>query len=127
MFYGNLQKRTYVYRGAVMRRGDSALRPRRLVAARGRSRVPVAVEHMAYQSYQLYCIVWLVSHVSAEATIVNAKGHTEYTCIGSKKQMWYGALVDFWSGFDDERRCDLMFKPERYNIFIDNRTVRGEL
>ena len=43
-----------------------------------------------------------------------------------KKQMWYDALGDFWSGYDDERWCVLMFKPERYNIFIDNRTIRGE-
>ena len=42
-----------------------------------------------------------------------------------KKQMWYDALGDFWSGYDDERWCVLMFKPERYNIFIDNRTIRG--
>lgn len=42
-----------------------------------------------------------------------------------KKQMWYDALGDFWSGFDDEKWYVLMFKPERYNIFIDNRTIRG--
>jgi general stress protein 26 len=42
-----------------------------------------------------------------------------------KKQMWYDALGDFWNGCDDERWCVLMFKPERYNIFIDNRTIRG--
>ena len=43
-----------------------------------------------------------------------------------KKQLWYKTLGDFWNGYDDERWCVLMFKPERYNIFIDNRTIRGE-
>ena len=47
------------------------------------------------------------------------------TDIEIKKQMWYDALGDFFKSPDDERWCVLMFKPERYNIFIDNCTIRG--
>jgi len=43
-----------------------------------------------------------------------------------KKEMWYDALGDFWNGYEDDRWCVLMFKPEKYSIFIDNRTIRGE-
>ena len=42
-----------------------------------------------------------------------------------KKQMWYDALGDIFTNPDDEKWCVLMFKPERYNIFIDFRTIRG--
>ena len=42
-----------------------------------------------------------------------------------KKQMWYSALGDFFNGSDDKNLCVLMLKPERYNIFIDNRTIYG--
>ena len=45
--------------------------------------------------------------------------------IETKERMWYDALGDFFAGPDDERLCVLMMKPERYNIFIDNRTIRG--
>ena len=44
-----------------------------------------------------------------------------------KKQMWYDALGDTSKGFDDENWCVLMFKPERYNIFIDWHTINGAL
>ena len=37
--------------------------------------------------------------------------------------MWYDALADSFQNPDDESRCVLMFKPERYNIFIDNHTT----
>jgi len=47
------------------------------------------------------------------------------TGLEMKKRMWYDALGDFFSGPDDERLCVLMLKPERYNIFIDNHTIRG--
>jgi general stress protein 26 len=43
----------------------------------------------------------------------------------TKKQMWYDALGEFFKSPDDEGWCVLMLKPERYNIFIDNRTIRG--
>ena len=42
-----------------------------------------------------------------------------------KKLMWYDALGDVFKGFDDERLCVLMFRPDQYNIFVDNRTIRG--
>ncbi|MCL1952843.1 MAG: pyridoxamine 5'-phosphate oxidase family protein [Oscillospiraceae bacterium] len=48
------------------------------------------------------------------------------TGLETKKQMWYDALSDFFKGPEDERLCVLIFRPERYNIFIDNRTIRGE-
>ena len=41
------------------------------------------------------------------------------------KQLWYDALEDFFQGPEDDRLCVLMFKPERYNIFIDGSTIRG--
>lgn len=44
----------------------------------------------------------------------------------TKKQMWYDALADSFQNPDDENWCVLMFKPERYNIFIDNHTIRGD-
>ena len=43
----------------------------------------------------------------------------------TKKRMWYDALGDVFKGPDDENLCVLMLKPERYNIFIDNRTIHG--
>jgi len=46
------------------------------------------------------------------------------TDIETKKRMWYDALGDFFKGPEDERLCVLLFKPERYNIFIDNQTIR---
>ena len=40
-------------------------------------------------------------------------------------RLWYDALGDFFKGPEDERLCVLMFKPERYNIFIEGGTIRG--
>lgn len=42
-----------------------------------------------------------------------------------KSQMWYDALGDFFKDPADERLCVLMFKPEKYNIFIDGSTIYG--
>jgi len=47
------------------------------------------------------------------------------TDIKIKKQMWYDALGDFFKGPEDETLCVLMFRPERYNIFIEGRTEYG--
>lgn len=44
-----------------------------------------------------------------------------------KKQMWYDALGIFFNGPDDEKLCVLMLMPERYNIFIDNCSIKGTL
>lgn len=42
-----------------------------------------------------------------------------------KKQVWYDDLGDFFAGPEDEGLCVLLFRPERYNIFIENTTIRG--
>ena len=47
------------------------------------------------------------------------------TDINIKKQMWYDALGDFFQDPADERMCILMFKPEKYNIFMDGSTIYG--
>ena len=44
----------------------------------------------------------------------------------TKETMWYDALGEVFSGPADENWCVLIFRPERYNIFIDNKTIRGE-
>ena len=44
----------------------------------------------------------------------------------TKKQMWYDALGDHFSGADDENLCVLTFKPHKYNIFINFQTLYGE-
>ena len=41
------------------------------------------------------------------------------------KRLWYDALGDFFTNPEDERLCVLMFKPEKYNIFIEGRTIKG--
>lgn len=42
-----------------------------------------------------------------------------------KKQVWYKDLGDFFAGPEDEELCVLLFRPEKYNIFIENTTIRG--
>lgn len=39
--------------------------------------------------------------------------------------MWYDELGDSFKGPDDSKWCVLLFKPERYNIFIDYHTIYG--
>jgi len=59
-------------------------------------------------------------------TGISLTGRVEVTADPEiKERMWYGALGDFFTGPGDERLCVLMMKPERYNIFIENRTIRG--
>ena len=43
----------------------------------------------------------------------------------AKRHMWYDALGEHFSGPGDNALCVLRFTPERYNIFIDGRTIRG--
>ena len=45
----------------------------------------------------------------------------------TKKKMWFDALSDHFNGVEDESWCVLIFKPERYHIFIDGCTIRGTL
>lgn len=42
-----------------------------------------------------------------------------------KEQVWYKELGDFFAGPDDENLCVLLFRPEKYNIFIENTTICG--
>jgi general stress protein 26 len=48
------------------------------------------------------------------------------TDLETKKQMWYEELGDHFKSAEDENLCVLMFKPERYNIFIDYQNISGE-
>ena len=41
------------------------------------------------------------------------------------RELWYDALGDFFKDPLDERLCVLMFRPEKYNIFIEGRTIYG--
>jgi general stress protein 26 len=41
--------------------------------------------------------------------------------------MWYEELAEYFNGPKDEKLCVLMFKPERYNIFINYKTIQGDL
>ncbi len=60
-------------------------------------------------------------------TGISLIGKTEVlTDIETKRQMWFDGLGDVFSGPEDERWCVLLFKPERYNIFIENQTIRGK-
>lgn len=62
----------------------------------------------------------------ATFTGISLQGQVEVsTDPALKKQVWYKELGDFFTGPDDENLCVLLFKPERYNIFIDNATIRG--
>lgn len=44
----------------------------------------------------------------------------------TKKEMWYSGLENHFKGPEDEGMCVLIFKPERYNIFIDYQNIYGE-
>ncbi|MBQ8497860.1 MAG: pyridoxamine 5'-phosphate oxidase family protein [Clostridia bacterium] len=59
-------------------------------------------------------------------TGISLTGQTEViTNSEIKRQMWYDELGDSFKGPDDPKWCVLLFKPERYNIFIDYQTIRG--
>jgi len=47
------------------------------------------------------------------------------TDLQTKKHIWYDALGDYSKNPEDDNWCVLMFIPERYNIFIDGRSVTG--
>ncbi len=42
-----------------------------------------------------------------------------------KREMWYGGLVNHFSGPDDPNYCVLCFTTERYNLMVDWQEVRG--
>ena len=57
---------------------------------------------------------------------ISLTGKLEVTTdLDTKKRMWYDALGDVFKSPDDESLCVLILKPERYNIFIEGRTIRG--
>ena len=59
-------------------------------------------------------------------TGISLVGKTEVlTDFDTKKAMWFDELSDAFTGPDDERWCVLLFKPEKYNIFIEGHTIRG--
>ena len=45
----------------------------------------------------------------------------------TKKEMWYPALEQNFSGPDDPDYCVLRFETERYNLLIDWQSVRGQI
>jgi general stress protein 26 len=47
------------------------------------------------------------------------------TNIELKKQMWYDALGEYFKSAEDANWCVIMFRPERYNIFIDYQVIHG--
>ena len=47
------------------------------------------------------------------------------TDLDVKRRMWYSGLENHFAGPEDEGLCVLMFKPERYNIFIDYQNIQG--
>ncbi len=44
-----------------------------------------------------------------------------------KREMWYGGLINHFSGPDDPNYCVLRLKTERYNLFVDWTEVTGTL
>ena len=44
-----------------------------------------------------------------------------------KQQMWYDGLQNHFNGPEDDEMCVLLFKPERYNIFMDYENISGTL
>ena len=44
-----------------------------------------------------------------------------------KKEMWYGGLVNHFSGPQDPNYCVLRFKTECYNLLVDWKEAKGRL
>lgn len=42
-----------------------------------------------------------------------------------KKEMWYEGLANHFTGPEDPEYCVLLFKTERYNLFVDWKEARG--
>ncbi|MDD4773346.1 MAG: pyridoxamine 5'-phosphate oxidase family protein [Eubacteriales bacterium] len=49
------------------------------------------------------------------------------TDTSTKRQMWYDELANHFNGPEDDNLCVLMFRTERYNLFIDCQTIYGDL
>ena len=59
-------------------------------------------------------------------TGISLVGRTEVvTDPAVKQKMWYADLGEVFRDPEDERWCVLLFRPERYNFYMDNRTIRG--
>ncbi len=64
----------------------------------------------------------------ATFTGISLVGRTEVlNDVETKRRMWFDELSDAFSGPEDESWCVMLFKPERYNIYIDNRTICGKI
>jgi general stress protein 26 len=42
-----------------------------------------------------------------------------------KKEMWYGGLINHFSGPEDPNYCVLRFKTQRYNLLVDWKEAAG--
>ena len=63
----------------------------------------------------------------ATFTGISLTGRTEVlTDMETKRRMWFDDLSGAFSGPEDESWCVMLFRPERYNIYIDNLTIRGK-
>lgn len=45
----------------------------------------------------------------------------------TKKEMWYEGLKNHFSGADDPNYCVLLFKTQRYSLFVDWKEAEGSL
>lgn len=63
----------------------------------------------------------------ATFTGISLVGRTEVlTDLETKRLMWFDDLCEVFEGPGDESWCVMLFRSERYNIYIDDRTIRGE-
>ena len=44
-----------------------------------------------------------------------------------KKEMWYKGLEENFNGPEDPNYCVLLFKTERYNLFVDWKEAKGKI
>ena len=59
-------------------------------------------------------------------TGISLLGKTEvHTDLKTKKEMWYDDLGAAFQGPEDPNWCVLLFKPKKYNIYINDQTIRG--
>ena len=45
----------------------------------------------------------------------------------TKQEMWYPGMEQYFSGPDDPDYCVLRFETERYNLLIDDQSIRGQI
>lgn len=49
------------------------------------------------------------------------------TDLDIKKEMWYKGLEENFDGPEDPNYCVLLFKTERYNLFVDWKEAKGKV